>query len=171
MALTTSFTVSQSAITPSTFTVVDTSTGSLGTITQRRIFVQDAYGNYLTGNGTINYTQWSISDSSIVLALLTEDLAVNIRVDWLDVTNVVINTLNNNYALAEYNKQFLYYLVQLLGLSPATYQDANYSGNLAIFWTNVIAGINAVEYGNDIASAQNCFSRATQMRLNEQIYF
>lgn len=165
------FTVSQSAITPQNFTVTDTSSGSLGTITQRRIYVQDAYGNYLTGNGTVNYDEWILANSTITLDVLTEDLAVDILVEWLNVSDVIVNSLDNTYPLSEFNKQFFYYLIQNLGLKPETYQDTNYSGNLSIFWANVVAGINAVTYGNDIAAAQNCFSRATFMRLNENIYF
>ncbi|HEY8661074.1 MAG TPA: hypothetical protein VIL78_18725 [Hanamia sp.] len=171
MAISPSIDVLQSAITPSSFTVVDTSPGTLGTISKRRIYVSDAFGNYITGNGTVNYTDWSIADSSIILNILTEDIGANIQVDWLDSSNVVIDTFNDTYPLAEFNKQFLYYLVQLIGLSPATYQDTNYSGNIGLFWTNIIAGINAVEYGNDIAAGQNCFSRATFMRLHQSLYF
>lgn len=171
MAISPSFTVSQSAITPSSFTVNDTSTGTLDTITQRRLYVSDAYGNYLTGDGTVDYTEWSIANASITLNVLTEDLAVDIKVEWLNSSNGIVNSLDNTYPLSEFNKQFLYYLVQNLGLKPGTLQDTNFAGNLGVFWTNIIAGINAVEYGNDIAAGQNCFSRATYMRLHEDLFF
>lgn len=171
MAITPSFSVSQSAITPQNVTVTDTSTGVYGTITQRVIYVSDAGGAYLTGNGTINYTAWPLADTSITLSILTQDIAANIRVDWLDVSNVIVNTLNNNYPLSEYGKQFLFYLVQLQGLTPGVVQDSNYSGNIALFWTNVIGGDNAVTYGNDLSGAQNCYNRETNMRLNQSMYF
>lgn len=169
--MTPSFTVSQSAITPAAITVTDTSTSVTGTITQRRIYVQDAFGNYLTGNGTVNYTAWPLADASITLSILTQDTAANILVQWLDVSNVVIETLNNNYPLSQFGKQFFFYLVQLQGLTPGVYQDTNYSGNLAIFWSNVVAGDNAVSYGNDIAGAQNCYNREIQMQQNQNLYF
>lgn len=171
MPLSTAFSVSQSANTPQSVTVTDTSTGSDVNITGRRIYVQDAYGNYLTGDGTINYTVWVLANASITLPILTEDIACNIIVEWIDVTNAVLYTLNNNYPLAEFNKQFLFYLIQLQGLTPGIVNDANYSGSIAVFWTNIIGGINAVTFGNDLAGAQNCFNRATSMRLQENNYF
>lgn len=163
--------VSQSASTPSSLTVTDNSTGLSGTITQRRVYVSNAYGEFLTGNGVVNYTEWALAEASIVLDILTEDIGALIKVEWLNVSNVVVDEVENTYPLAEYNKQFLYYLAGLQGLTPGVYQDSNYSGNIAIFWTNIIAGINAVEYGNDIAACQNCFNRATQMRLEQNFYF
>lgn len=163
--------VSQSASTPSSLTVTDNSTGLSGTITQRRVYVSNAYGEFLTGNGVVNYTEWALAEASIVLDILTEDIGALIKVEWLNVSNVVVDEVENTYPLAEYNKQFLYYLAGLQGLTPGVYQDSNYSGNIAIFWTNIIAGINAVEYGNDIAAGQNCFNRATEMRNNQNLYF
>lgn len=166
-----SFTVSQSALSPNTITVTDTSTSVPVSVTQRRIFVRDAYGVYLTGDGTINYTEWNYADSSIDLAILTQDTAANILMQLLDVNNVVVDEVNDNYPLSQFGKQFLFYLVQLQGLTPGIYQDSNYSGNLALFWTNIIAGDNAVIFGNDLAGAQNCYNRETEMRLNENKYF
>ncbi len=171
MAITPTFSVSQSSITPQSFTVTDTSSGTYDTIVKRRIFVQNAYGVYLTGDGTVNYTDWDLVDLAITLSLLTEDTAANILVQWLDSSNVVINTINNNYPLSEFGKQFMFYLVQLQGLTPGIYQDTNYSGNLALFWTNIIAGDNAITYGNDLAGSQNCYNRETYMQQNQSLFF
>lgn len=169
--ITPSFTVSQSAITPGSLTVTDTSQGTYDTITQRRVYVRDYTGTYLTGNGSTNYDQWDILDLTITLDILTEDIGAEITVQWLNVINVVVNELDNTFPLPEFNKQFLYYLVQLQGVTPGIVNDSNYNGNVGVFWTNIIAGINAVTYGNDIAACQNCFSRATYMRLHQNLYF
>lgn len=169
--MTPSFTVSQSAISPQNFTVTDTSTSVTGTITQRRIYVQDDQGNYLTGSGSVDYDAWALADLSITLTFLTGNTAVNIRVDWLNVSNVVVETLNANYGLSQSGKQFLFYLVQLQGLTPGIYQDSNYSGNLALFWTNIIGGDNAITYGNSLAAAQNCYNRANEMEQRQSYYF
>ena len=64
--------VSQSASTPSSLTVTDNSTGLSGTITQRRVYVSNAYGEFLTGDGVVNYTEWALAEASIVLDILTE---------------------------------------------------------------------------------------------------
>lgn len=166
-----SFSVSQSALTPSSFTVTDTSTSLPGNITQRRIFVSDASGNYLTGNGTINYNAWALADLSIILNILTNSTAVLIKVQWLDVSNVVVSELENTYGLSQIDKQFFYYLLQLQGLTPGIYQDSNYSGNLALYWSNIIGGDNAILYGNDLSASQNCYNRCTEMRNNQAKYF
>lgn len=166
-----SFSVSQSAVTPSDVTITDTSVSLSGTITQRRVFVSQSDGTYLTGNGTVNYDAWALADTSITLDILTEDSAVLIKVQWLDVSNVVVDEVENTFALCEFGKQFFYYLIGLQGLTPGIYQDTNYSGNLGIFWTNLIAGINAITYGNDLSAAQNCFNRTNEMRLNQNYYF
>ena len=169
--MTPAFTVSQSAISPQNFTVTDTSLNITGTITQRRLYVQDSQGNYLTGDGSVDYDAWPLANTSITPTFLTGNTAVNIRVDWLNVSNAVVETLNANYGLSQFGKQFLFYLVQLQGLTPGVYQDSNYSGNLALLWTNIIGGDNAITYGNSLAAAQNCYNRANEMENNQSYYF
>ncbi len=172
MAISPAFTVSNPAIAVKNVIVTDTSTGTYGTITQRRVYVQDAFANYLTGDGTVNYTAWALANLSISLTnILTGNTAANIKVEWCDVSGNVVQTLNSNYPLSQAGKQFLFYLVQLQGLTPGIYQDTNYSGNLALLWTNIIGGDNAVTDGNDIAGAQNCYSRANEMQQNQSKYF
>jgi hypothetical protein len=172
MPLTQSISVSQSANAPQYITVTDTSTGSDAAVTQRRIFVQDALGEYLTGDGAdIQYDEWPYADSTITLDILEGDLAANILVQWLNSSNVVLYTYNNNYPFSQFGKQFFVYLVQSQGLTPGIYQGTGYSQNMAIFWANLVGGINQVEEGNDIAGAQNCFNRTNNMRENESMFF
>lgn len=171
MAIVPSISVSQSAGTPQNVTVTDTSSGSYGTITKRRIFMSDCLGNYFTGNGVVNYDDWALANTSVTLTTLTQNTAANILVQWLDNADVVINEYNNNYPLSQFGKQFFFYLVQLQGLTPGVYQDTNYSGNLALFWANIVGGDNAVTIGNDLSGAQNCYNRATFMQLNESSFF
>lgn len=165
--------VTQSAETPSNITVIDVSTGTVNpAVTQRRLFIQDANANYLVPSGTTtDYIEWAIANSFITVNVLDQDECVNIRVEWLDVSNTVLYEYENQYPLAEFNKQFLVRLVSAQGLTPGIVQDSNYSGNIAIFWTNVIAGINQVTFGGDIQGGQNCFNRATAMRLAENDNF
>ena len=172
MAITPSFQVAQSGLTPNIVEITDDSTGADAAIASRRVYVQTATGEYLTPVGTTtDYTTWSYSDASISLDILAVDVAVNILVQWLDSGNAVLHELDNNYGLSQYGKQFFYYLIQTLGFTPSTYQDTNYSGNLVIFYGNLRAGDNAVTFGNDIAAAQNCYNRETQMQQNESKYF
>lgn len=172
MPLSPSIAVSQSALTPSNITIVDDSSGSDGAIASRRVYIQTATGTYLIESGTTtDYEVWAYADASITLDVLTQDECVNILVQWLNSGGSVLYSYENQYALAEYNKQFLATLVAAQGLTPGIVQDTNYSGNIAIFWTNIIAGINQVEFAGDIAGGQDCFNRATFMRLNQSMYF
>lgn len=171
MAITASFSVSQSATTPENVTVTDTSTGTYDTITHRRVYVQNSDGEYLTGDGSVDYDEWPLANLSITLDILSQSTAANIKVDWLNVSNVVVNSVNTNYGLSQFSKQFFFYLIQQQGLNPGTYQDTTYSSNIALFWSNVIGGDNAITYGNDLAGAQQCYDRANQMEENESYYF
>jgi len=171
MPLSPAFTVSQSAIQPETVVVTDSSTGSDVLITQRRVYISTATGAYLTGNGTVNYTAWPLADTSITLSILTQDTAANIKVEWLGASDNVLYSDNNNYPLSEFGKQFFYYLSQLQAQTPGIYQDTNYASNLSLFWTNIVAGDNAVNNGNDIAAAQNCYNREIYMMNNQSDFF
>ena len=172
MPIVPSIVVSQSALTPNEISITDNSTGSDVLITSRRVYIQTAQGTYLVETGTTtNYEVWAYASATIALDVLTQDECVNIVVQWLSAANAVLYTYENQYALAEYNKQFLVYLVQAQGLKPGIVQDNNYSGNVGVFWTNIIAGINQVEFGAEISGGQNCFNRATNMRLNQSLYF
>lgn len=167
----TSFTVSQSAISPESITVVDTSTSVTGTITQRRIYVSNQNGEYLTGNGSVDYDAWALADASITLNILTEDIAATIKVEWLNVSNAVVESLTQIYCLAEFNKQFFYYLVQQQAITPSILQDANYASNMANYWTFITGAIQAIEIGADVAASQNCLNQATNMMNNQSLYF
>jgi hypothetical protein len=177
------FSVLQTPANPALLLVEDTSTTSPATnptnyaaygIAARRIYIQDYNGDYIVPAGTTtNYIPWALLDNPITLNVLTQDMAVNIRVDWVDSFGVVVNnyTKNNNYCLTEYNKQFLYYLIQLQSLTYNIIQDNNYWGNVGIFWTNVIGAINCVQIADDITASQVCLNRATYMATNQSAFF
>jgi len=172
MPIVPSIAVSQLAATPQNITITDDSTGADAAISVRRVYIQTAQATYLVESGTTtDYEVWLYANSSITLDVLTQDECVDITVQWLNSSNVVLYTYQNQYPLAEYNKQFLVGLVAAQGLTPGIVQDTNYSGNIATFWTNIIAGINQVEFAADTAGGQNCFDRATYMRVNQANYF
>lgn len=172
MALNASFSIAQTALLPNLVVAEDTSTGSDASVTQRRIFVQTATGAYLVPSGTTtDYTQWSIAEPSITLNILTTDQACTVTVQWLDVSGNVLYTSSNVFCFPEYNKQFMYYLVQLQGLKPNVVQDNNYFGNMCQFWINVEGALVAIEVGADVSASQNCLDRASYMRLNQSLFF
>jgi hypothetical protein len=152
--------------------MTDTSTGTDGLIVSRRITITDSNGDYVVPAGvTTNYIDWPLLDNPISLNILTQDMALNIMVEWLYAGAVVQYDLNNNYCFSEYNKQFLYYLIQLQSLTYNIIQDNNYWGNVSTFWINIIGAINSVAIADDIFASQVCLNRATFMAQNQATYF
>jgi hypothetical protein len=168
-----SITVAQTPLNPSIILITDTSVGTpANPLVSRNVTITDSSGNYIVPSGTTtNYIPWAIGESFIALDILTQDMALNIKVDWLQSGNVVEYTYNQNYSFTQFSKQFLYYLIQLQSQNYNIIQDNNYWGNVGIFWTNIIGAINSVEIGNDIASAQACLNRTNYMQQNQSIYF
>lgn len=169
------FSVAQTPANPKYIVLTDTSEGLVGVVS-RRIYVQDCFGNYIvpTGNPNTQYIVWELTNNPISIDLLTKDIAANIKVEWMDDEGGegnVLYELDNNYCLPEFNKQFLYYLVQLQANSYSIIQDTRYWDNVAIFWTNIIGAINAVQNGNDIFGSQVCLDRASYMAENQFKYF
>jgi hypothetical protein len=172
MALSPAFTISQSALSPSNITATDTSTGSDGAITSRRIYFQTSQGTYLVESGTsTDYEVWSYSDSSETFNVLTTDQALSITVQWLDVSNNVLYSLTQVFCLSEFNQQFFYYLIQQQALTPNIIQDSNYFSNIANYWMNITGAIQAIEIGADVSASQNCLNRATYMMDNQANFF
>ena len=166
------FTVAQTSANPAYIIMTDTSTGTDGLIVSRRITITDSNGDYVVPAGvTTNYIDWPLLDNPISLNILTQDMALNIMVEWLYAGAVVQYDLNNNYCFSEYNKQFLYYLIQLQSLTYNIIQDNNYWGNVSTFWINIIGAINSVAIADDIFASQVCLNRATFMAQNQATYF
>jgi len=173
MAITAIVAVSQSSMTPAYVTLTDQSTGSDVTIVKRRVYFTDSAGNYLPTGMTTTYTEWNDfpTTTTLTLNLLTQDTAVHLRVDYLTVADVVVTSFEDDYPLSEFNKQFFGYLFQQQALMPRIYQDTNYGSNLAELWINIIGGVYMVEGASDLAAAQNAMNIATNLRLNQNLYF
>lgn len=172
MAFEPSFTIAQDPLSPSTVVVTDSSTGSDSNITRRIVYISDSAGDYLVPTGTTtDYIEWAIADSTLSVNILTEDTAVYAEVKWLDINDTVLYSSSDYFCLAQFNKNFFTYLMQLQGDTPTIPADTNYDSNCALFWSRVQGAINVVINNSDISSSQNCLNKATEMRLNQQKYF
>lgn len=173
MAYTTvSFSASQIIGNPSVITLVDTHTGVDAAVTQRRAYLQTALATYLVPSGTItSYVQWAIANSSISIDALPQDYALSIRVDWLDVNNVVLYTVTTLFDFTMYSETFYYGLTQNQTSTPNIVNDTNYYNNKMILRCNIDEANNAVTYGSDITSSQAALDRAAYMIANENDYF
>lgn len=169
MSYTPLFTVAQSAATPNSVTITDTSTGSDAAIVSRRIKARDCFGNYLPSGS--QYISWPLATNPIAVDMLTKDTAASITVEWLDSGNNVLYSLENTFCLCEYGKQFYFYLIQQLAQRPATLQDSFFSANLSLFWTYLIGAINAISTGQSLSGSQNLLDLETEMQNNQTFYF
>ena len=172
MPLSPAFTVSQGAATPANVTFEDTSTGSDAAVTQRRIYITDNDGEVIVPSGTsTDYIAWALGTNPIeVQDLLSNDLAVHIIIQWLDVSNAVLYDDENDFCLREFNIQNFIYLIQNQALTPGIVQDTNYFSNLSQYWINIVGANTMVEDANDLSASQNCLNRATAM-LNDQTFY
>lgn len=171
MPIVPSIQVSQSSLTPANVTLTDNSTGTDAAIASRRVYFQTNTGSYLKDGVTTDYNPWSYADASKTFNILTQDMALFIKVEWLNVGNTVIYTFNDYYPLTKYNKNFAVYLGELQAITPGILQDANYAMNMAVFWAYIQYSITMITEAADISNSQNLMDKATFMRLNESKFF
>lgn len=165
--------IGQSISNPAAVVFTDSSTGSDSDIDSRRIYITDSQGNYVVPSGTTtDYISWPLATNPMTVSdLLTQDIAANILVQWLDSSEGVLYETDDDYALREFNIQFFIYLIQNQGLNPGVVQDTTYFSNLATYWVNIIGAENMIVYADDLAGAQNCLNRATNMMNNQSDFF
>lgn len=168
------FTVTQSSdIT--TFSIVDSSTGSDSNITTRRIYLQLSDGSYLVPSGnTTDYIVFPIVagiGDSIDLEVLNTDYAIDITVEWRS-NSAALYTSSEDYGFSNYEKQELYNLTSTAQASnPTIIQDETYLMSKLKLFESVVSGDNAIEQGADISSAQQCYDRGLAIVANSNFYF
>ena len=172
MAISPSFTASQNSGTPSIITLTDTSTGTDVAITQRRVYLLQSNGQYLVPTGTIpDYIEWDIVDPTISLNVLVQDTALSITVQWLSVSNTVIESVTTSFAFTAYNETFYY------GLTESQVANANLTASTNWYQTKMILRVEldsayqAITFASDIFSAQAALNRATFISTNQSYFF
>ncbi len=175
MALTPNFTVTITPGTPADLNFTDTSSGSDGSVTQRRIYIQAASGSYLVESGTTTeYEVWGDFPSTTTITLediLDKDYGCRVVVQWLDVSNVVLYDKTLYYGFTGFNEDFDYELTQLIASNPLLMNDNNFWQHKNLLITLIDSGDNAISRASDIASAQQCYDLATQLREESVYYF
>ncbi len=154
---------------PSTFTLVDSSTGSDPNLTGRLIYIYKTDGNLLTSP-----IPWPIANSSISLDVLSQDYALNIRVDVLSsdpLPTPSTYTYSQIEAFVKYGKDFLYNLTQYQQSNPSVVQDKDWYNNKVTVFCEILSAQNAIEDGEDVFGAQQCISRYQQYINNQNDYF
>tara|TARA_R110000868_G_C10832771_1_gene759500 strand:- start:681 stop:1238 length:558 start_codon:yes stop_codon:yes gene_type:complete len=181
MPLTPNFSTSQILGVPNSIVITDTSTGSDAAIVSRRIYMQTATGEYLVETGTTtDYEEWAITTNgtliplTIMLDVLSKDYALNITVEWIDATTptpIVIAFKSYVLGFTLYNETFDYQLTQVLSGNPLVINDNNFFRNKSELRTNIDGGNQAVFFATDLYAGQQCYDRATNLRLNSPYFF
>lgn len=167
MSLVPNFTASQTFGQPSIVDLVDTSTGSDGSITQRRVYLRKADGTFLVPTGTsTEYVAWSYSSSSISIDALDKDYGLDIIVQWLNVSNVVLYDKQIASGLTLYNETYDYGLTQKISGNPLLINDDGFWERKSTLRDEIDSGNQAISFAADTFAAQQCYDLATAIRLN-----
>lgn len=163
---------------PNLIEITDLSTGSDSRIVTRRIYIKKPDGSYIVPSGTTtDYILWDYPNMSISLDVLTKDTACEVTVEWLDsipsptVDPIVLYNKVILYGFTEYSEMFDYQLTQMLTANPLLINDNDYFPNKMDLRVSIDSGNQAIIYAQDLYAAQQCYDRATNLRLNSQYYF
>jgi hypothetical protein len=171
MPLTTaSFSVSQPVGESNVITLTDTSTGTDGRLTNRHIYLRKSDGTYLTLTDGVDYIDWDYADESIDVDILDKDYALWITVYWMIGEESEYNA-TGAYGLTSYNEDFDYQLTNTLALNPLLVNDNFFIKHKTDLRTFIDSGDNAIARAQDVSSAQICYDKATELRLNSKYYF
>jgi len=174
MAIIPSFTAIQSSSVLSTLTVTDTSTGTDILITQRRVYLIQANGDFLVNSDAVNeqYFAWDYADTSIdITDILDVDYAIYVRVDWLNVSDTVLYTETVLNGYPGYEENFLYGLTGAQTSNPSLINNANYYLSKMTLRVQVDDATQAITQGGDIFSAQAAYNRGMYLVNNPQTFF
>lgn len=174
MALTPNFSATQTLGSPSIITLTDTSTGTDVLVTKRRVYLAKADGTYLVPDGTTtDYVEWNDfpATTSIDIDCLDKDYALNITVQWLNVSSTVLYTKTTLVLVTLYNETFTFSLVQGQRSNPLLMSNVNYRFNQSALRVEIDNATTAVNTWGDIDAAQSCLDRAKAISDNIQNFF
>ena len=172
MALVPSFTASQIIGQPNIIRLTDTSNGSDVTITQRRAYLQKVDGIYLVPTGTsTSYIAWDYVNATIDANVLTQDTAETIKVDWIDVSNVILYTYTISSVQTLYAQQYDFSLIAQEQSNQAILNSTNWVFSRMQLRLAINDAQNAISLANDIANAQAACDRGTALINNPNLFF
>lgn len=175
MALDVDFSAENVLGAPGDLLFTDLTTGSDGTITQRRIYIQIWNDDYLVEDGTsTEYEVWSGFPATTTITLediLDKDYGAKVTCQWLTAGNVVVYDKIRYYGFTEYNEEFDYSLTEMLSGNPLLIDDNGFYTHKSDLRTNIDSGNQAIELWSDIYGAQQCYDRATEIRIESPYFF
>ncbi len=177
MAFVPLFEVTQTPQAPTDFSILDTSTETDGSITDRNVTLQLSNGTYMDATGaivtTLTLIPFPLSDGASILFsdFLPIDYSLSIRVQWVDSGGIVLYALTQTFCLKENGEDEDYALTQSLAANISLLQDTNYVNSRYRFRMFLDAAQNAVTTGNDISNSQMMLDLSLQMTQNPTYYF
>ena len=181
MAYTVAFSTNQVIGASNEIVIIDASSGSDGTVSTRRVYLVTSTGQYLTESGlsdSIAYTTWPLADgNTLTLDVLTNATVLDVTLAYVTAGGAVANgaTLTVLQGFPLYAEEFYYSLTQAQAQQntppPTILQDTNYYMQKMMLRVNIDSGNNAITYGDDIVSAQNCYNLANYQIENQADFF
>jgi hypothetical protein len=173
--ITPNFTRGQTLGLPSQINLVDTSTGSDSqSITKRRVYITDKDGNYIVPSGTTtDYVEWDNYPGTTTLTIdaLTRDMAVNIRVDWLNSSNVVQQTKTILSDFTLYAKTYYLFLCKAQSSNTKLRNNANFYQNYIKLLVSIKEADDSILLLQDISSSQAALNRAYDLIQKPSNFF
>lgn len=174
LALTVNFSASQVAGSPQNIVLEDLSTGTDVAVVNRRVYISTFNGTFLVEQGNTNqYSVWADypATTTINLDVLSQDQAVNVTVQWCNVSGAVLYDKTLQYGFTLYNETFNYGLTQMLAANPLNVNDNDFFNTKAQLQMLIDAGNQAIELASDLYNAQLCYNEATRLRIGSQYFF
>lgn len=177
MPFTPNFSTGQTVGIPNKINFTDTSVGSDPNIVSRRVFMRNSANDYIVEAGTTtNYEPWAIVSPpldplAVTYDVLKKDTALFITVQWLDAGNIILYEKSFLTGFTLYNEAFDYTLTQVLSGNPLLINDHNFFANKSQLRVSIDSGNQAISLAADIFGAQQCYDRATNLRLNSPYFF
>lgn len=172
MAIVANFSTAQPVGQPSQIIFVDTSTGSDGSIVQRRIYLRKSDGTFLVPSGTVTqYILWAYADATITVDVLDKDRGLEVTVEWNDMGGTALYSKTQDLGFTSFNEEFDYNLTQQLAGNPLNIDDDSFWQTKSDLRTAIDSGNQAIVNASDIVSAQQCYDKGTNLRIYSQYFF
>lgn len=174
MAIVQNFTSSQVLGSPNEIVLTDTSTGTDVAVVSRRVTLTDKNGDtYVETGTTTTYEVWANfpGTTTITLDVLSSDKALNVKVDWVDVSGNVLYTKTVLTLFYLYAREYRIFLVKSQSSRKGLVDLANFYYNSIRLNCSIKEAIVSIEDMDDISSAQSALDRAKKLINNPSYFF
>lgn len=164
MAISPNFSITES-IQLGVVILADTSTGSDGALTGRRIRIYTIDGNLFVAE-----IPWAIADASISLTILDKDYALNFVVDW-DTNVSAAYSHDGIFGFTRFGRFEYGQLIRLQSSKPNIKNDPdfyNYMLQMNIEIENTVFAIDEME---DQYASQKCIERYQELITKKSIFY